>query len=216
MFFGIYHELFCIFATMNDAKNSLFTYRKNALAGSLGEPLCSEYNAKWRACGGDKEKLFRLGVQRQSLPHLMTYARRGLGATRDGLMTDFGGYINGKHTAIDVDGVGGGYTTQLYVGYESNVYEVADTMAFMWCDADIDIHASKCPTLYVGCNTTLHLFLDGYNTISIYLFDNSKVVVEDADVSCNVVVRKYSKECSVERGKYCLCGVKEHNKELRI
>lgn len=201
---------------MNNKIDSLFNYKKNALVGSIAEPLCSEYSAKWRACGEDKEKLFRLALQRQSLPHLMTYADKGLGVTKEGLLTDFAEYINGEYTAIDVDGVEGGYTTQLFVGYESNIYEVADTMAFMWCNADIDVRATRCPTFYVGCDTTLHLFLDGYNTISVYLFDNSKVVVEDADVSCNVVVRKYSNECSVEKGKYCLCGVREYNKDLRI
>lgn len=201
---------------MNNKIDSLFNYKKNALVGAIESPLCAEYSAKWRACGEDKEKLFRLGVMRQSLPHLMTYAAKGLGVTKNGLMTDFAEYVNGNYTGIDVDCVEGGYTTQLYVGYESNIYEVADTMGFMWCNADIDIRATVCPTLYVGCDTTLHLFLDGYNTISVYLFDNSKVVIEDADVSCNVVVRKYSKECSVEKGKYCLCGVREYSKELRI
>ena len=196
--------------------NDIFNYRKNALQGAIASPLCGEYNMKWRACGEDKEKLFRLGVMRQSIPHLFTYANEGLGVTKDGLMTDFANYINGEYTAIDVDGVEGGYTTQLYVGYDHNVYEVADTMAFMWCNTDMDIRATACPTLYVGCGSEVHLFLDGYNTISVYLFDTSKVVIEDSDDTCNVVVRKYSDKCEAERGKYCLCGVREYQKDLKI
>lgn len=197
--------------------DELLIFKKNAILGNIsGEPLCQEYKDALRGCGNDREKLMKLALRRQSIPFVMHACKNNMGLTKEFLLTNYGDLLNGNYTGIDVDGVQGGYTTQLFVGYDSNIYEVADTMAFIGSNVDMDIRSTLCPTLYVGCNTMLHLFLDGYNTISVYLFDNSKVVIEDADVSCNVVVRKYSKESSVEKGKYCLCGVREYNKDLRI
>lgn len=196
--------------------NDMFLFHKNALQGVLTNPLCAEYKAEWRACGDDKEKLFNLAVRRQSIPYVMAHAHEGVGLTKEYLGEEFADFINGAYTAKDVDGVKGDYTTQMFSNYKGNLYEMADTTAFMWSEVDITLAGCKCPVLYVGCSSEVHLFLDGYNSVHVYLFDDSKLYVEDSDESCEVVVYKYSEGVEVVRGKYALSPIKEFTKKMRL
>ena len=76
---------------------------------------------------------------------------------------------------------------------------------------------AKCPILYVGANSEIHLTCYGYNSPHVYLFDDSKLVIEDADDTCSIVVYRYSNKATVELGKYCTTdNLKVFDKELRI
>lgn len=195
----------------------LLKFQKSALLGEVsGEPLCQKYKQAWRACGDDREMLMRLALQQQSQPYVSHACYEHLGVTKDYLLENFGEYINGNRTFEDVDGVSG-YTYQMYAAYGDAFAASADVTGMMWCDgASVSIPKCKCPLFYVSNGSDVHFSLEGYNSVRIYLFDESSVVVDDADETCEVFVYKYSNRAGVEIGRFCLGSVKIFNKQLKL
>ena len=192
----------------------MFKYKKQSLVNGL----CGEYKGYWQAAGTDKRKLITLALSQQALPHLMTYCWNGDGLSKEYITKNFHELINGKELIYDADGVKGGYTYQLYVDHSLCVNIQADVNAFMWCeDVQAVIPTTKCPTLYIGCDTTLHLEMNGFNHATIYLFDTSSVVFDEADETCSATVYEYSDQCVTQLGTYCLSKkIKVHKKKLRL
>lgn len=190
----------------------LFNYYKHALSNGL----CSEYKGRWRACHYNKEQLVKLVMAQQSLPHFIHYCYNGMGLSKEYIQETFGDYINGNAVINDADGVDG-YTYSLYVGFKGDFKAAVDVLSLMWCNNTyVTVETSKCPIIYIGCGSHVHLSLDGYNCPHIYLFDDSKVTIDDADEDSKVVIYKYSDKAQVELGKYCLADVRMFNKELRL
>lgn len=199
-------------------KDEMLEFRKNALLGKItGEPLCQEYSQAWRKCSNDKEQLVRLALKQQSLPLVMTYSYQGSGLSKDYLMQEFSDYINGKYTAIDADGVKGDYKSELYVGENACFSLCSDVSCFMWSTIPtLEINKCKATKIYVGCGSEINIVSGGYNSITIMLFDESKVILDDIDEESTVTIYKYSDKCEVEQGKFCFGKVKEFNKTLRL
>lgn len=195
----------------------MFGFYKNALQGTITKPLCAEYKNEWRACGDEKERLVKLVMRQQSLPYFMTHCYQGKGLTKDYIVDAFSDYVNAKRTIHDADLVKG-YTYSIYVDYNDNCIVSTDVTAFMWCnDTNVVINATRCPILYVGCVSEIHLVCEGCNSPSVYLLDDSRLVIDDADDTCSVLVYRYSDKAVVERGKYCTCdNIKVFDKELRL
>lgn len=190
----------------------LFNYYKHALSNGL----CSEYKGRWRACHDNKEQLVKLVMAQQSLPHFIYYCYNGMGLSKEYIQETFGDYINGNAVINDADGVDG-YTYSLYVGFKGDFKAAVDVLSLMWCNnTNVTVETSKCPVIYVGCGSHVHLSLDGYNCPHIYLFDDSKVTIDDADEDSKVVIYKYSDKAQVELGKYCLADVKVFDKQLKL
>ena len=196
----------------------LLYFKKNAILGNInGQPLCQDFKQAWRACGDDKEMLVKLALKQQSIPYLSHACYKELGLTKGYIKEHFKDYING-YTIHDSDGVSG-YTYGLYVDwdYENDLVVDKDVVGVMWTvGANIVIEPTKCPTLYISNRSNVHLVGDGYNSINIKLFDESKVTIEDLNENSNVVVYKYSDDAKVEEGKFCFGKVKVFNKELRL
>lgn len=198
-------------------RNEMFDFYKFALQGVLTNPLCADYKNEWRACGQDKEKLVKLVMRQQSLPYFITHCSNGKGLSKEYILQEFGDFVNGKREILDADGVKG-FKYSLYVGENEQIRPVDDVIALMWCNyTNLEIQSSKCPVIYLGCSSEVHLTLNGYNSPRIYLFDDSKLVIEDADDTCNLVIYRYSKEASIDIGKYCTTyNIKAFDKELRL
>ena len=197
---------------------AMFTFYKNALLGTnMIEPLCDEYKGLWKACEDDKEKLLRLALRQQSAPYVATMCYLGKGLTKEYIKEAFKDYING-HKTNDADNVEG-YTYALYVDYDEASDLVIDTHVahIMWTKSeDVVIPETKCPTIYVSNKSDLHITGGGYNSIRLYVFDESSITLEDVDETCSVIVYKYSDKAHVELGKFCLGKVNIHDKELRL
>lgn len=184
---------------------------------SLLNNLCAEYKGYWQSASRDKKRLVDLVLAQQSLPHFLTYCHEGKGLSEEYITRNFGEYINGKYTAVDVDGVQGGYKTEIYVGFKHVLSLSDDVSCFMWCDIpQLEIKPTKAVKIYAGCSTDISLVCGGYNNVVIMLFDDSKITLDDVDVDSNILVYKYSEDCQVEKGKFCLGKVKEFRKELRL
>ena len=197
-------------------KDELFEFRKNALLGNIsGEPLCEHYKQAWRLCGNDKEMLVKLALMQQSSPFFSHACYRKLGLSKEYILKNFAEFINGRRTFEDIEGASG-YTYQLYVGYDDDFDISADVTSIMWCNSSIVIPKTKCPTLYISNYSDAHVVLDGYNSPRIYLFDESKVTIDDCDKTSEVLVYKYDSRADVVLGKFCLGSVQIFNKTLRL
>lgn len=195
----------------------MLCFQRSALLGDVsGQPLCEDYKAAWRKCGNDKEMLVRLALSQQSIPYINHACYERMGLTRDYILNNFQDYINGNRTFEDVEGVQG-YTYQLYVGYNGNLFVDTDVTSVMWCDINIVIPPTKCPRIYLSNSSHAKLYLEGFNSPTIYLFDDSVIDIEDADGNCAVTIFKYSENATVNMGRYCLSDkIKTFNKELRL
>jgi hypothetical protein len=196
----------------------MLKFKKNALLGNISaEPICQAYKQAWRLCGDDKEMLVRLALNQQSQPYLSHACYKELGLTKEYIKKEFAGYING-YTIHDADEVHG-YTYGLYVdwNYENDLVVDKDVISVMWTvGANIVVPSTKAPVIYISNRSNVHIVGDGFNTVNIKLFDESRIVIEDIDSNSEVVVYKYSDKASVEEGKYCFGKVKVFNKELRL
>lgn len=195
----------------------MFLFYKAALSGEISTPLCSKYKSAWRKCGDDKEMLMRLALSQQAQPFVATHAYMQNGITKDYVKTQFKDYING-YTFMNCDGVDG-YSYGLYVDWdkENDLVADKDVVGIMWTkEVNIIIPQTKCTTIYVSNRSNVHLVGDGYNSIRIYLFDESFINLDDFDEESSILVYKYSKDARVEIGKYCLGKVKVFDKELKI
>lgn len=189
----------------------LFNYYKNSLA----DGLCDEYKGYWRRAGNDKERLVRLALSQQAIPHVLTYCNSGRGVSKEYITENFADYING-HIVNDADGVEG-YTYSLYAAFSGDFSLSADVLVAMWCNSPtIEIKRSKCPVLYIGCKSTVHITTEGFSSVRIYLFDDSNVILDDIDDNSSVVIYKYSGHCAVGMSKYCLGKVRQFDKELKL
>lgn len=197
--------------------SQMLNFKRNALLGNIsGQPLCADFKSAWRKCGDDKEELVRLVLQQQSQPFFATACNMGLGLTKDYVLENFGEFINGKRTFEDVEGVSG-YTYQLYVGHNQDFDITADVTSLMWCDSpQVVVAQTKCPTIYISNGSNVHLVCDGFNTINVKLFDDSRVTIEDCDENSEIIVYKYGNRAEVEQGKFCLGRVKIFIKTLRL
>lgn len=191
--------------------DEMMFFRKNALL----DGLCKEWSEMWGACHSEKEKLMRLVLMQQSAPYFATYCNQGKGLTKDYCKREYKDYINGR-VFNDCDDVKG-YTYSMYIDAPTSVLMHVDVAQFLWCNnTSVTIEKTKCPTLYISNHSNVELMLEGFNTPHIYLFDDSVLNINDAGDESTVVVYKYSKDAKVNVGKYCLCDVKVHEKELRI
>ena len=199
-------------------KDEMLMFKKNALLGNISaEPLCQAYKQAWRMCGDNKEMLVKLALKQQSIPYLSHACYKELGLTKEYIKEHFKEYINGK-ILEDCDGVKG-YTYALYVdcGCDNDLDIKTDVASIMWTkDTFVVIQQCKCPTIYVSNSSDIHLICEGFNTINVKLFDDSKLFVDELDENSEVVVFKYSEDAKVEEGKFCLGKVKVFDKELKL
>lgn len=199
-------------------EKEMFDFYKNALSGVITAPLCADYKNQWRSCNDNKEALVKLVMQQQSIPYFITHCYNGKGLSKEYILQAFNDYINNGEKAIirDADGVQG-YTYSLYVAFEGIFKAAVDVLSFMWCsNTNVTIQMYKSPILYISNSSIINITCEGYNCPKIYLFDDSKVVIDDMDEESKVVVYKYSKSAKVEAGKYCLGTIKQFEKELRL
>lgn len=194
----------------------MLEFQKSALQGALSEPLCAEYKQEWRKCGDDKLKLLKLAMKQQAQPFVATYCYKNKGLTKEYIKNAFDGLING-FTVQDADGVKG-YSYGLYVDYSGLVNLSIDVCSMMWCkDTDVAIETAKCPTLYVSNCSKVNLVCDGFNSVRVYLFDESEIVLEDIDSESSVIIYRYSKDAKINVGNFCMSTkVSLFDKQLRI
>lgn len=189
-----------------------FKFLKNAYETGL----CDEYRDLIRSCREDKLEIMRLAMRQQSIPYVAEKMRQGV-IKKQYLLKNYGGYLNG-YVLHDCDDVPN-YTYSWFVDYDYvNDLEVTTDVAHISYTkkTTVIVPETKCPTLYISNKSDVSLVCEGYNTVKVYMFDNSRLIVEDTDTETDLIIYEYSDSCEVTNGKFCLGKVKTFRKELRI
>ena len=189
----------------------MFFFYRNALARNL----CGEYSKEFKKDLEDNERLFNLCLRQQSIPYFATACYQKWGLDDKFLKDRFGDLLNGKYTAKNCDNVEG-YTYQLWCDSESPINVSCDIIHIMYDICEVVIPQTKCPTIYVSNKSDINITAKGYNTIRIYLFDESQVRIDILDEDSSVIIYKYSPDCNVVLGDNCNGKVKQFDKELRL
>jgi hypothetical protein len=111
-----------------------------------------------------------------------------------------------------------GFTYSMYVSPSEAAKISVDVAQILWSNpVEVIIPETKCPKLYISNKSSVHLTLEGYNSVLVYLFDESELIIDDADDTCEVIVYRYSDNSRVERGTFCISPkVKIFNKILKL
>lgn len=189
-------------------------YYLEFLKDAYNSGLCKDYRDEIRNCHDNKLNLAQLAMRQQSIPWMATKLSQGV-VTKDDVKEFFKEYINGV-VLHDCDNVEG-YTYMWYIDNGKGFMIKADVTHISYCN-DIDVFVPKicCPTIYVSNKSKINLTCEGYSNVRVYLFDTSEVSIVDCDDTCSVTIYKYSKDATVQRGKYSLGNIKEFRKELRL
>lgn len=191
--------------------DELFSFYKNALLNNL----CKEYSNEWNASKDDKKRLFDLSLRQQALPYVATSTYKGWGLSIDYICNYMGEFINGKYIGVDCDGVHG-YTYERYCRYDKPFVVNTDIIDIMQCNSVVSIQQTKCPIIYISNKSKMDIDCMGFNSVRIYLFDESVVNLTNVDEDSSVLVYKYSTDCKVNKTDNCFGNVKEFIKDLRL
>lgn len=192
---------------------NFFKFLKDAYTNGL----CNEYRDEIRNCHEDKLQLIRLAMRQQSIPWIATKLHDGV-LTKRYVKNAFGAYLNG-FILDDCDEVNGyKYTWYVDYDYDYDIVVDVDVMHVSFTkDARIIVPITKCPIIYVSNKSDVHLVCEGYNSVKVYVFDESKVTIDDSDETCDILVYRYSDNCELSKGKYCLCkNINDYRKKLRL
>lgn len=188
----------------------------NFLKDAYSSGLCNEYRDEIRRCHDDKLQLVRLAMRQQSCPWMATKMYEGV-ITTDYILNTFGEYING-YVLKDCDNVAG-YNYMWFVDWDcaNDIVASADVLHISHTvGANVVVPKVLCPTIYISNNSNVNLVCEGFNTVNIKLFDDSKVTIDDCDENSEIIVYKYGNRAEVEQGKFCLGRVKIFIKTLRL
>lgn len=187
----------------------LFMFYKN----SLSRDLCKEYSDMFKKYLGDKKQMLSLAMQQQSIPYVATSIYEGWGVDIEYLKENYKGYINGRYTAKDCDMVQG-YSYELWCDYRASMKVKTDIVHMVQCKCDVNIQQTKCPTIYISNKSNINIKPQGYNTIFIYLFDESIVNIDNTNEFSNIIIYRYSDNTKVIAGDNM--NVKQFDKTLRL
>lgn len=193
-------------------ENELFSFRKNAIL----DGLCEEWDNMWGACHGDKEKLVRLALMQQSIPYFASYCYNGKGLSKEYIEDTFKELVKG-HIFNDCDMVEG-FSYAMYVNARKGFTIGLNVAHIMWCkDIEITIEKTKCTSLYISNKSDVRVSLEGFNAVTIYLFDESRVTIERCDETSRVTILRYGSKCKADTDKSSFRGIiKTFQKELRL
>lgn len=177
-------------------EHNLLYFYKNSLLRNL----CTDFKGAWNMCKEDKEKLFNLSMHQQSIPYLATAIYQGWGLSIDYVKDNFSDYINAKYVGTNCDNVAGDYTYSSWYDFDADIELNEDICSLCRCSCQLIVQEIKCPILYIHNKSNITLSLDGFNTVRIYLFDESNLYIPYIRNNSSVIVYKYSDKCKVEVG----------------
>lgn len=191
--------------------NEMFLFYRNSLARNL----CKEYRNEFKKDLDNKESLFKLCLRQQSIPYFATACYQKWGLDIDFLKSEYKDYINGKYIAKDCDKISG-YTYGLWCDNNKSININLDIAHLLYCNCTISIPKTKCPTLYISNKSHIKIKGNGFNSIRIYLFDESIVDIELLDANSTALIYKYSNDCNVIIDEKCNCKIKQFYKDLKL
>src|SRR5574344_512659 len=159
--------------------------------------LCSSFAILWGQCK-TKEDYVKLSLIPQSIPYVATSSYEGWGLSTDDIYNNFGHIINGKKTIKNIDGIEN-TKGALFLRYDNknkkireNIIHIMETL-----NSTFVVEKNQCPMIYVSNNSNIKIEANGFNTISLFVFDNCFVDVSNIASNTKILITKYSSNCTV-------------------
>ena len=140
--------------------NELLKLKRNAVI--LG--LCGQYKSIWDGCKSKKD-LIDTAIDANGIEFMADSIAFDWGLSKEFILSEFGEYINGKYQRMR-----DGYSSELYVGAESNTISVRSTLnLFAYCDGVTTFvpNGCFCRIYLVKCHNA-HIKNDGKFELVVY------------------------------------------------
>lgn len=154
--------------------------------------LCSNFALLWGQCK-TKEDYVRLSLIPQSIPYIATSSYDGWGISTEDIYANFSSVINGKRVYKNIDGIENTKGV-LYVKYNNKTKRIKENIVHIMdsTNSTFIVEKTQCPMIYISNNSNVKIEANGYNTISLYLFDNCLVDITNIKPDTKVLITKYS------------------------
>src|SRR5574344_2118435 len=140
--------------------------------------LCSSFAILWGQCK-TKEDYVKLSLIPQSIPYVATSSYEGWGLSTDDICNNFSHIINGKKNNKNKK-------------IRENIIHIMETL-----NSTFVVEKTQCPMIYVSNNSNIKIEANGFNTISLFVFDNCFVDVSNIASNTKILITKYSSNCTV-------------------
>ncbi len=127
--------------------------------------LCGEYKDKWANAATPKD-LVDIASDINGADFLCASAAKGWGLSKEFLLNNFRGFINGEYTSRHGDGAG--YTSEIYIGHNGNITARATIIIVLYSNATVYIPKNHVCRIFAACNTNIDVQCDGYCEFTDY------------------------------------------------
>lgn len=138
---------------MTHSKSILELKRK-----SLAMGLCGEYKGKWDNSATPKD-LVDIAIDINGADFLCASVAKGWGLSKDFLLNNFNGLINGNYVANY--GKGNGYTSEIYIGHKGDVTVRTTILIVLYSDVTIHVPINHVCRIFAAGNTNVSVECNG-------------------------------------------------------
>lgn len=153
---------------MTHSKSILELKRK-----SLAMGLCGEYKGKWDNSTAPKD-LADIALDINGADFLCSSVAKGWGLTKDFLLSNFNGLINGDYVAKC--GKENGYTSEIYIGHKGDITVRTTILIVLYSDVTIHVPINHVCRIFSAKNTFVRVKCNGicdfvdYSDIYLHFF----------------------------------------------
>lgn len=153
------------------------TYSKSILElkrKSLAMGLCGEYKDKWTNATTPKD-LVNMAADINGADFLCSSVAKGWGLSKDFLLNNFVGHINGDYVAKC--GNNNGYTSEIYVGHKGDITVRTTILIVLYSDVTIHVPINHVCRILAAGNTNISVECNGVCEFVHYSDNNMRYMV---------------------------------------
>lgn len=154
---------------MTHAKSILQLKRKAIAMG-----LCGDYKGIWDKSTTQKD-LVNMAADINGADFLCASVEKGWGLTKDFLINNFNGLINGFYVARC--GNDNGYTSEIYVGHKCDITVRTTILIVLYSDVTIHVPTNHVCRIFAAGNTNISVECNGVCEFVYYSDDNMRYMV---------------------------------------
>lgn len=145
---------------MTQSKSILELKRK-----ALAMGLCGDYKGMWDNSTTQRD-LVDMATDINGADFLCASVAKGWGLTKDFLLSNFNGLINGDYVAKC--GKDNGYTSEIYIGHSGDITARTTILIVLYSDATIHVPINHVCRIFLAGNGEIHIVANGHCEIVDY------------------------------------------------
>lgn len=149
---------------------SILELKRKALA--MG--LCGDYKGRWDSSTNQKD-LVDMAADINGADFLCSSVAKGWGLTKDFLINNFNGLINGDYVAKC--GKDNGYTSEIYIGHKGDITVRTTILIVLYSDTTIHVPINHVCMIFAAGNTNIFVECNGVCDFVCYSDNNMRYIV---------------------------------------